>query len=187
MHILITGGMGCGKSTITTYLRSRLPDFTFIDIDVRVRAMYDEKITKLQLLAAFGTHNRREISDIVFADASKKKLLYAIMNDGIFAHIIEASKLPNVVMDMPLYFEMRDNGDIAYEPDVKICVVCDKDEQVQRIRKRDGFTDDKIFSILSQQLPLDVKQRRSDFVIDTTQSREESIQQLEVVLKRIGV
>lgn len=29
MHIVVTGGMGCGNSTITSYLKTRLKDYHF--------------------------------------------------------------------------------------------------------------------------------------------------------------
>lgn len=185
MHIVITGGMGCGKSTITNYLKSRLQNYHFCDVDERVRSLYDDPVMQASLVSMFGTHNRRVISDMVFSDPLARQKLYSLMNAIIFKQINSQHIYENVLYDIPLYFEHEDFAVI--EPDVVIAVVCDQKIQYDRIRKRDGFTDDKIASILQLQLPLDVKCQVADHCIITDGTQDETICQLEKILADLGV
>ena len=181
MHIVITGGMGCGKSTITKYLKSRLPDYHFFDMDEQVRNLYDNEQMKKNLVFLFGTHNRREISDLVFANPIARERLYGLMNDTIFDLLHRHHQHENVIYDIPLYFEMREQ--LEFVPDEVICVICSPETQRARIKSRDGFSDEKISSILALQLPLREKAFMSDYVIETDGTPEESIDQLERILK----
>ena len=178
MHIVITGGMGCGKSTITNYLKSRLPDYRFFDMDEQVRALYDDEVVKNSLTALFGTYDRKEISDIVFANPMARERLYNLMNSTIFNLLRSYHQHENVIYDIPLYFEMLEH--IEFQPDE---VICSPETQRERIKKRDGFSDEKISSILALQLPLQDKAISSDYVIETDGTPEESIDQLEKILK----
>ena len=60
---------------------------------------------------------------------------------------------------------------------------CSPETQRARIKSRDGFSDEKISSILALQLPLHEKAFMSDYVIETDGTPEESIDQLEKILK----
>lgn len=181
MHIVITGGMGCGKSTITEYLKSHLPDFKFFDMDETVRSLYHDESLKARLRETFGTDKRSEISDIVFDNPVARQRLYALVNSTVFCAMKPFDRYENVIYDIPLYFEMID--ELEFEPDEVICVSCSPETQRERIKKRDGFSDDKISSILALQLPLSDKESMSDHVIHTDGSKEYSIAQLEDILK----
>lgn len=182
MHIVVTGGMGCGKSTITSYLKTRLKDYHFYDMDERVRALYDDELMCQSLVTTFGTCKRREISDLVFANEYAREKLYRLMNATIFKQVADMRKFENVLYDIPLYFENPDLLEIIPVDDV-ICVICKPETQLARIKKRDGFSDEKISSILTLQLPLHEKAHMSDYVIETDGTPEESIEQLEQILK----
>ena len=185
MHIVITGGMGCGKSTITNWLKSRLQNYHFYDMDERVRLLCQDKVMQDSLITTFGTCVRREISDIVFANEEARNKLYRLMNATIFKQVASQRQYTNVLYDIPLFFEHPDLTVI--DPDVVICVTCSLETQRSRIKSRDGFSDEKISSILALQLPLSAKSLLSDYVITTDDSHEESIQQLESILTKIGV
>lgn len=182
MHIVVTGGMGCGKSTITSYLKARLKDYQFFDMDERVRALYDDELMCQSLVTTFGTCKRREISDIVFSNECARDKLYRLMNATLFKQVADMRKYENVLYDIPLYFENPDLAEVI-PYDAVICVRCDAATQRERIKLRDGFSDEKISSILALQLPLDEKAMMSDYTIDTDGTREESIDQLERILK----
>lgn len=181
MHIVITGGMGCGKSTIVNYLRSRLPDYHFFDMDEYVRSLYGSDSVKTKLMDAFGTDNRQEISDIVFSNPKARAKLYSIVNRTIFTALNTYKQFDDVIYDIPLYFEMQEH--IEFDADEVICVVCHPAIQRERIKKRDGFSDEKISSILALQFPLQDKADMSDYVIETDGPPEDSIDQLEKILK----
>lgn len=182
MHIVITGGMGCGKSTITKYLKSRLPDYHFFDMDEQVRDLYNNTELQSKLTSMFGTCDRKEISDIVFANSVAREQLYSLMNATIFRLLTDHLNFEDCIFDIPLYFEMSEHLE-GFIPDEVICVICSPETQHERIRSRDGFSDEKISSILALQLPLHEKAMMSDYVIETDGTPEESIDQLEKILK----
>ena len=184
MHIVVTGGMGCGKSTITSYLKTRLKDYQFYDMDEHVRSLYDDERMQQTLVTTFGTCNRREISDIVFANEQARNKLYRLMNAIIFKQVASMRQYENVLYDIPLYFENPDLAEVIPYGAV-ICVRCNGVTQRERIKLRDGFSDEKISSILALQVPLDEKAFMSDYFIDTDGTHEESIEQLEKILKFI--
>lgn len=174
MRIVITGGMGSGKSTITAYLRQELPDYEFFDMDACVKGLYDDEVTQMILTHTFGTCIKSEISDLVFADDNAKQRLYAIMNGAIIAKVKIAAVDLNVVFDMPLFFEM--GGTQLFEPDCIICVTCSEETRIERIKARDGFSEEKIRSIIAQQMPVAEKAQLSDYVISTDGSRSDTIE-----------
>ena len=182
MHIVVTGGMGCGKSTITSYLKTRLKDYQFYDMDEHVRSLYDDERMQQTLMTTFGTCIRREISDIVFANEQTRNKLYRLMNAIIFKQVASMRQYENVLYDIPLYFENPDLAEVIPH-DAVICVRCNGVTQRERIKLRDGFSDEKISSILALQLPLDEKATLADYTIETDGTREDSIKQLEQILK----
>ena len=128
--------------------------------------------------------NRSVISDIVFQSTEAKARLYAIMNATVLNKLQIAAKNDRVIIDMPLYFEFQPQLHITV--DHIICVSCSPATQLQRIRDRDGFTDENISSILLQQLPLTEKERRADFVV-FTDTNVPYTTQLEKIFLKIGL
>ncbi len=56
-------------------------------------------------------------------------------------------------------------NDLASQYDFIITVVADLDKRIARVKQRDNTTEDKIMAIVNNQLPDEVKSKRSDFVI----------------------
>ena len=186
MHIVITGGMGCGKSTVTSYLKSCFQNYHFYDMDERVRALYNDRIMQDSLDSMFGTHNRKQISDIVFSNNEAREQLYRLMNAVIFKQAADQRDYKNVFYDIPLYWENSDLQSTIH-PDAVICISCSAETQKQRIRSRDNISDEKIQSILSLQKSLPEKEDLSDYVIRTDGTHEDTINQLTHVLIEIGM
>lgn len=186
MHIVITGGMGCGKSTVTSYLKSCFQNYHFYDMDERVRALYNDRNMQDSLDSMFGTHHRKQISDIVFSNKEARERLYRLMNAIIFKQVADQRDYKNVFYDIPLYWENSDLQSTIH-PDAVICISCSAETQKQRIRSRDNISDEKIQSILSLQKSLPEKEDLSDYVIRTDGTHEDTINQLTRVLIEIGM
>ena len=161
MKIVVTGNMGCGKSTAVQQLRKYLPHYELFDFDAMVHSIYeDESIQKL-LIATFGTFDRHLISDIVYADPEKMKQLRAIVDSLASQYTEAAFSQDNVILDVPLYFEYMSHLPV----DEVICITCDEAVQRARVKQRNGFTDEQITAILALQLSMTEKARRSTIVI----------------------
>ena len=58
-----------------------------------------------------------------------------------------------------------------------IVAVCTEEQQLQRAIDRDGFTLDETKACLRRQMPLAEKRKYADYVIDTSSTKENTIQQ----------
>ncbi len=166
MRFVVTGNIGCGKSTVVNMLRDMLPEHTVFDFDKMVNQLYGNPEVELLLLVNFGSSDKKTISDIVFKDPAQMKKVEQIMNGQIEKHVDDAFQLDNVIIDMPLFFEYFDR--YRSQVDGVVCVTCLPEKQRNRIRSRNGFSDEKIDAILAKQLTQEEKARRSDVVIDNS-------------------
>jgi len=163
MKIVITGNIGCGKSTATRVIHRMLPDYYLFDFDHVVASLYSDEIVRMQLINAFGTADKGQISDIVHADQKAMLKLRSITDAAILTAIYSANKRVDVIFDIPLYFEFNDL--MRLNPDAVICVTADEASQIERVKARSGFSEEKIRSIIAKQLPQDEKVARSDYLL----------------------
>lgn len=161
MKIGLTGGMGCGKSTVMSRMRLHLPQYKFLSYDERVHELYADPDFCAKLQIHLGSCDRARVSRIVFADPDAMSILLDLTN-GVMDEWV-ASVPQNSVTEVPLMFE----GHYRSCFDTVICITCDPKTQWERIRTRDGLTDAQISARLDRHFPLDVKATMSEHVIYT--------------------
>ena len=71
-----------------------------------------------------------------------------------------------VIYDVPLLFE----AGIDARVDTIIVVTTDRETQIARLKKRNGFTRSEALRRIKSQMPLADKRRRADYVLDGTLS-----------------
>ena len=69
--IVLTGGIGTGKSTVASFLK--MYGYKIIDADEISKKVFEEKKEEIKKL--FNTTDRKEIRKIVFKDKEKLTLL----------------------------------------------------------------------------------------------------------------
>lgn len=173
----LTGGIACGKSTISQTL-SEL-GAVIVDGDLLSRELTADGGAALpDIRAAFGdgvfypdgTLNRRALGAVVFADDSARDKLDAIMQPLLLTLIlrsIEDARLSGAavcVLDMPLLYEK----DLDRLCDRVWCAYIPRETQLARLMQRDGFTPEEAENRLRSQLPAEEKAARADVVIDTS-------------------
>lgn len=173
----LTGGIACGKSTISAALREM--GATVIDGDVLSRALTAPGGPALphirerfgdSVFFADGTLDRRALGAVIFAsdeartqlDAIMQPLLRQMILDGIEA--ARQSRASMCVLDMPLLYEAGLDGLC----DRVWCAWLPRGTQLERLMARDGFTREEAEARLRSQLPTDEKAARADVVIDTS-------------------
>jgi dephospho-CoA kinase len=62
-----------------------------------------------------------------------------------------------------------------------IVVVCTLEQQVERAMKRGAYSREEVLARLSRQLPLEEKVRVADYVIDTSDTKEHTLEQVKTV------
>ena len=174
----LTGGIACGKSNLSSALRTA--GACVIDADQISRALTAPGGEALPAIrAAFGSGvfagdslNRRALGALVFEDEKARERLNAITHPLVFKEMRRQLDgcAGAAVLDVPLLFEC---GIDAWCDEIW-CAYLPQREQVKRLMARDGLTRGEALGRIRAQMPAREKARRSDRVIRTDGSREES-------------
>lgn len=124
-----------------------------------------------------GALDRAKLGSIVFADEQKRLLLNSIVHPLVFEEqdrwlrSCEAVDPDGIaIVDAALMIESG-----GYKRFDKIIVVwCRPDLQLQRLMSRDGLTREEAELRIASQMPQDEKKTYADFLIDTSNSLEET-------------
>lgn len=181
MNIVVTGNIGCGKSTVVKALAELLPSYELHDVDKMVHALYDNAQFTTWLNEVFGTSDRRRISDVVFTDPGARKFLEKESEKYLGAEVERVYTIQNAILEYPLYFEM---GEWKRPNQIIVCVSCNEATQIARVKARNSFTDEKIHAIMASQLPTWQKEAQSDFVIDNNDGADlqSQLRELEAII-----
>ena len=182
LKIGLTGGIGCGKSTVTKAFADK--GIVIVDADQVARdvvAPQTEALSEITrtfgsiVLNEEGSLNRAVLKKQVFADKDKLKQLEDILHPRIRAAIkreIEASEAyrktsPYVIVDIPLLIEK------GYTDwfDAIVVVDCLPEQQIERVQQRDGLEAQTIQSIIDQQISRDERLKHATFVLDNSGSK----------------
>jgi dephospho-CoA kinase len=158
LRIGLTGGIASGKSTVTQ--RFTELGISVIDADVASRKVVEPGTPGLaqvvqrfggQVLDAAGRLNRPALRALIFNDSSARQALDAILHPLIRAAMErEAAEAqgPYVVMAIPLLVE---GGGSAKRVDRVLVIDADETLQIQRLRARDGGSEEQARAILASQ------------------------------------
>lgn len=172
MRIVITGNIGCGKSTVVKMISDYLPrDYDFFDFDAEVSTLYQSARVQRVLVEMFGTCDKGKVSDIVHGNLQAMVKLRSVLDPILLAVLNLAGCQKQVILDVPLFFELREYT--RFKPDCIICVSCSPEIQIERIKQRNGFSEEKIAQILSNQISQAEKEQMSDHVIYNSFSRDD--------------
>ena len=172
----ITGGIGSGKSAVTSRLEQH--GITVVDADVVAREVVEPGSPVLAAIAEhFGEHilqpngalDRAALRKIVFETPAEREWLESVTHPAIreaIAAQLTAATSPYVVLSSPLLLEA---GQSAFAQHV---VVVDVPEEVQLSRTcaRDNNDEALVRNIMAAQLPRAERCARADEVIDNNGS-----------------
>ncbi len=157
LSIGLTGGIGSGKSTVSTlFAELGVP---VIDADVAAREVVEpgepalkEIATRFgeEILNPNGTLKRTSLRERVFADPQARKALEAILHPRIRSRMAEqlaALEAPYAILAIPLLVESGG----SYELDRVLVVDLPEEEQIKRVCRRDGITPEQAEAILQAQ------------------------------------
>ena len=174
----LTGGIACGKSNLSAALQKA--GAPVIDADRISRALTADGGEALDAIRQrWGERvfdgeslNRRALSDIIFRDEGERQALNAIIHPMVFARMreeIDACQGP-VVLDVPLLFEVG----MDQWCDEIWCAYVPQEEQIRRLKKREGISRAEALRRIRSQMPAREKKKRAHWVIRTDGSKEES-------------
>ncbi len=171
--IVLTGGIASGKSSVCSLLS--LYGFKVIDADKIAHILLDQHSRIIAQM--FGEKyidgnkvDRKKLGTLIFNDKEQRRKLEKFLHPLIKEELIKQSRLcesKNIpyILEIPLFFEKRN-----YNIDETVVVYCKKDQQIQRLLKRENFTHKECQNRLDAQMCLDEKKELSTYVIDNTKN-----------------
>jgi dephospho-CoA kinase len=172
LRIGLTGGIASGKTTVARLFAER--GATVLDTDAIAREVVEPGTTGLAALVNAlgggilddeGRLDRSELRRRVFADASTRREVEAILHPAIVAELERQSRSapgPYQVFVIPLLVEAR----LGRIVDRILVVDCPEEEQLRRLMARDGETRESALAMLDAQSTRERRLAEADDVID---------------------
>lgn len=174
----LTGGPASGKSTVASLFQAC--GAHVIDADRLARRVIARGTPGWrEVIAAFGhrvlnadrTVNRVRLGAIVFHNRRKRQRLEAITHPRVgaaferrVARIAKHTPKAVVIYDVPLLIE----AGLHDKVDRVVLVMADRATQIRRLCERDGLAPAEAARRLKAQLPLAMKRRYADHILDGT-------------------
>lgn len=191
LTIGLTGGIATGKSTVSSMIANF--DIPIIDADKIAREVvepgrtaYKEIIQKFgsDILKKDKTLNREKLGEIIFSHKEKRKQLNNIVHPAVRKEMLKQRDyfvslgIKSVVLDIPLLFE----SNLMNYVEKTIVVYIPEQLQLKRLMTRDNLTKSEAFKRIRSQIPTSDKIKLADAVIDNSQTKEKTLEQLVNIL-----
>ena len=194
LRIGLTGGIGCGKTTVCDLFEEL--GINIIDTDIISRQIVmPDQIAYQEIVEAFGSNilsqkpgqnrdiDRKKLRDIVFDQPEKLQRLEKITHPRIISSMrtqVSQSTSPYCILCIPLLFEKN----LREEVDRVLVVDIPADVQKKRVAARDGINLDQVEAIMSHQLEQKQRLSLANDVITNNGSVADLIPQVTVLHKK---
>ena len=187
IRIAIVGGIGSGKSYV-----AKLLGFPVFDADAAVSKIYKNNSKcfmrlkrKMPKFIKSYPINKSEISKAILSNKNnlKKitKTVHPLVRLKMLSFIRKNKKSRAIVLDIPLYFENKINkkGDIIVFVDAK------KFQINNKLKRRPKFNIKILKKFKEIQLPIQVKKRKSNFIIKNNFKNASLLKSVNILKKTI--
>jgi dephospho-CoA kinase len=184
LKIGLTGGIGCGKSTVCQQFQALGVDIIDADIIARQLVEPDQPALALliqnfgkQILDVNGHLNRAQLRKRVFADTKLKQKLESILHPLIYRQIaleVESLHGKYCIIAVPLLLETEQTQIV----DRVLVVDCSVETQLERVMFRDQLNREQVLPIIASQMPRAKRIKLADDVIDNSASTEQLAEQI---------
>lgn len=169
----LTGGIGCGKSTVADLFAAR--GATIVDTDVIAHALTAPHGAAMPaIVAEFGPDfaqpdgalDRARMRTLVFSDASARARLEAILHPRIRAATEAAGQAATgtyVIYVVPLLIE---SGSWRERVTRVLAIDCSEDTQIARVMQRSHLSADEVRAIMATQVTRTRRLAEADDVVD---------------------
>ena len=168
----LTGGIGCGKTSVARVFREL--GAAVVDTDEIAHELTGpggEAIEAIrrkfgrEFFAADGSLDRARIRRLIFRDPPARAKLEAILHPLIRAQSrsrLNAVTQPYALVVIPLLFETGAYADLLQRV---LVVDCDEAQQIERTMRRSNLTEDEVRAIMAAQIPREERIARADDVL----------------------
>ena len=192
----ITGGVGCGKSAVISYIEENynariiFADNLAYELESPGHECYDDIVALLgrEILSEDGNIDKRAMAAKIFADSGLLEQVNGIIHPAVKKYILQAIEdekeagiydlfvLEAALLIEEKYYEILD--ELWY-------VRCDVEIRRDRLKTTRGYSDEKIDRIMSSQCDDDTFMKYCVRVIDNNGSLEEAYAQVDALLSEI--
>ncbi len=184
LKVGLTGGIGCGKTTVSTLFEEL--GIPVIDADIIAHRLVEKGQPALkalvenfgdEILNAEGFLDRGLLRERVFSDREQKRRLEAILHPLVYAQIDkEAAALESryCIISIPLLIE---TGGVEMIDRVLV-IDCPEAMQVARVRQRDKIPESQIQAIIAAQVSREERLAVADDVIENSKTPLQLAQQV---------
>jgi len=187
----ITGGIGCGKSTVALMFKNK--DCLLIDADRLAHELvaYNPSVYR-EIVKTFGAKildennaiDRKKLGKIVFAHPAALAKLNCILHPKLIRQIkdlIRGTRKKNIVLDAPLIVE----AGLTKLVDKLIVVVAQKKQQLLRSKKSLGLSQTQAAERVKSQISQKAKSRFADFIIDNSGGLSKTAKQVSKIRRQL--
>jgi dephospho-CoA kinase len=180
----LTGSIATGKSFVSSLLKQLGAEI--IDADKIAKQVIAKgspvlknikKAFGVESINADGTLNRQFIRKLITTDKNARLKLNKITHPAIIKQenkLVETSKNSIIIVDAALLIESG-----SYKRFEKLILVyCKPEIQLKRLMKRDNLDLQTALKHINMQMPIDEKKEYADFIIDNSNSKEETVRQV---------
>ncbi len=171
IKIGITGGIGSGKSLVTSLFRMLNIPVYIADEESKRLTNSDEKIRRSltfsfgEKLYEYGYLNKQMLATLIFNDEKNLRLVNSIIHpvvlDDFLKWINKHNHHPIVAMESAILFESSFNNYV----DKIIAVTAPLDTRINRVIARDKVTTESVLQRMTKQMPEEEKCKLADFTI----------------------
>ena len=188
----ITGGVGAGKSTVLNYLQERYQAYLIVADELAKELELPGHACYAQLAEAFGKGildeegfiDKKAFAECIFSDPQSLQIANNIIHPAVKEEILkrlkeqEAAGTELFVVEAALLIEEKYDEIL----DELWYIYTDDAVRRERLKESRGYSDEKIESIMRQQLSEEEFRRHCKVVIDNSRSPEDTQDQIDKVL-----
>jgi dephospho-CoA kinase len=187
----LTGGIASGKSYVASLLAEH--GASTIDADDVARQVVAPGTSGLaevvdafgdEVILATGELDRQKLGDIVFSNPERRLQLESILHPLIkirTTELINSQTSAIVVYSVPLLVETN----VGYPFDTVITVEAGADNQVERLVRSRSLSEEEARKRVSAQTTPSNRKARADYVIDSSGTKEQTKQQVDIVWRQL--
>jgi len=189
--VALTGGIATGKSIIAKSLED-LGCYVHYADQIAHQFMEPERPTWKKIVSHFGsgilnsdkTINRKKLGALVFADEKKRNFLNQLIHPLVLE---EKKKIIDKLEKDSHYKIFVSEAALTIESgfadffDKIIVVFCREEIQIKRLMERDNINREDALKKIGSQMPSEEKLKRADYVIDSSGSVQNTVEQTEKV------
>lgn len=185
----LTGGIATGKTTVSNYLQKQ--GFLVFDSDKYVAKLWNENNDLIKYVKdnfnidIKSKDGKSKLAKIIFTSDKIKKdiegLIHPLVFNEIDKWILRNQDQAILFLDIPLLFE------INYDEKIKdiVLVYTNKDIQIERLMKRNNYSEGDALIRINNQLELDFKKAKSNYILYNNESLDTLYSQIDKLLEEL--